>query len=631
MKENRPEDPPSAFDGLAAPEPDLTEPDDLIVALDAWGPDASAALEAEQASEGFEHVEVVARHPSKPWVIVRGWDRDNRSHAWVRHAAADTILWEPEGAMLMIWMHQGQEIGLIGETFTPDPHKPAVIGSHLQSEFGYWFERWTWPDRQRISHCPIGMRTGWPTALLEAPDPHLAFFEWYDQGEAGYEGIILDEQHGDRQDPDESYEIGFPELGDDLPLVFSPDARYLVRCHAIPFEDNATCAWERTLVVAYLTIIDRQMPSIRDVPVYRTLPPEWRWPVPTGEPDQVETEDSKQYLRGHWVQPCTFEDDMHLLLYLMDGTSERIVVKEPSLATLPALPSPSPTLHTEPDVDRETLQQVIHEYYRSLPDSVKRLRHPREEATIVSAEPFDRKETEWIVGAEGQVLWEPGDALAMAWVADGHQVALLRGKPYAYRERINQQVAFERRSWPDLTLLQRRELPDWSGTVQALVEIPQAEAVAVVWDTHELHKHSTTTLRRLAFNQEGVTMELQAQVPMNDRSQILAQSPGGARLLCLQQHGVGWPTHQAMFRWTRRLIAGIITVYDWQERSARDIALCETFPANWLPPDLSVRRSALLPWYYATPIDFIDAITFADDHHLTVRFATKREETITMD
>jgi hypothetical protein len=78
MQENHPEDHPSALEGSAAPEPALTEPEDLIAALEAWNPEDSAAPDVDAAEEEMEHVHVVARHPNEPWVIVQGWDRDNR-------------------------------------------------------------------------------------------------------------------------------------------------------------------------------------------------------------------------------------------------------------------------------------------------------------------------------------------------------------------------------------------------------------------------------------------------------------------------------------------------------------------------------------------------------------------------
>ena len=238
MSTDLPEDHLLAFNLSAGAEPDLIEPDDIASAFDAWDPAGLEEPEPEPPEHVLSDIEVGASHPTQPWVIASRSDNDSRIHAWVAHGETRAILWEPEGAIHLVWLRSGQEIGLIGETFTPDPTKPAIIGSPLQSEFGYWFECWTWPDPQRISHCPISMRTGWPTALLETPDPHLIFFEWYDQGEAGYEGIILDDVQGDAQDPNESYEIGFPTIGDDLPIVFSPDARYLVRCHAIPYRSQ---------------------------------------------------------------------------------------------------------------------------------------------------------------------------------------------------------------------------------------------------------------------------------------------------------------------------------------------------------------------------------------------------------
>jgi hypothetical protein len=531
----------------------------------------------------------------------------------------------------MTWLRQGQEIGLIGETFTPDPHKPAVIGSHLQSEFGYWFERWSWPDRQRISHCSIGMRTGWPTALLETPDPHLAFFEWYDQGEAGYEGIMLDNFQGDTQDPQESYEIGVPLIGHHGQLVFSADARYLVRWHSLSFADNATCTWERTLLVAYLTIIDRRIPSVRDVPIYRTLSPGWKLPDSLARQFAGEQPDKTPHPHVPWVQSCAFVDDIHLVLSLIDGTSESILAPEAALAALAPLPSHPPTPHTMPDVNQELLQPVIAEYHRTWRTPAKRLRHPQGEAAIVRAEWPDRREIEWIAGADGSVIWDPGDALAMTWLANGQEVGAVRGAPYAYWKPGDQQLVFERRSWPDLTRLHRLELQGWSGYTHELLEVPHAQAVVLVWRAPHLDGPAAVTLRRLALNPTQTQEWLEAQIPMSEATRVAALRASGRWLLCLQHEGVRWPSHEAMFRWAQRSITGIATLYDWHRNQACDLTICEDFPANWVPPDLNERRSPLLPWFYETWINFIESVAFVNDQQLAVEFATKRARTIMLD
>lgn len=172
---------------------DLEEPGYIQAVSASWSPDAVSSNEPDEGEE-FESIKESARHPYLPSQIMYGENIYPQKQAWIRDTDTKKTIWRPEGATHMAWLRAGAEIGIIAETFTLDPNRPAIIGSRLQSEMSYRFERWTWPDRQRISSCPITMRTGWPTQLLPTPDPHLVMFEWYDQGEAGYEGIRLNDQ-----------------------------------------------------------------------------------------------------------------------------------------------------------------------------------------------------------------------------------------------------------------------------------------------------------------------------------------------------------------------------------------------------------------------------------------------------
>jgi hypothetical protein len=580
---------------------DLNEPDYIREAFEYWDPDA-IENDIPVSPETLEETQGGARHPAEPWQIMHSVDHDNRDHAWIRHIETGEI-WRPDGATHMAWLRDGHEVGLITETFTPDPNKLDIIGSPLQSEFGYWFERRTWPARKHISSCPIGMRTGWPTDLLGTPDPNLVFFEWYDQGESGYEGIILDDTLSDAQNPRESYEIGFPLIGYGEQTIFSPDAHYLVRCSSLSFFDNAASGWERTLLVAYLVIVDRVLPSVQEVPIYVTLPPHWTLP------DDVSSVSFSNDVDGdgplHWVQSCVFVDNTHIVLHLLDGTSQTISAHDANLATIPTLPERPPALHTEPDIDRETLNRIIAENRRMEFPPAKRLRHPREAIAITCAEWPSNDHRQWIEGDNGHKIWDPGNAMAMVWLADGHEVGLLRGAPFSYKEQVNQHVIFERCSWPKRTLITRLSLPDWSGEPNDIAVTPAQDAVIVVWDAHEKRQTwsdaATTILHRIQLDSPNQQDRVAAHAPMSIARQIQAQSPSGRWLLCLDSQGMRWPAHEAECRWLRRVIAGLATLYDWHTHQARDLAFCKDFPANWTPPISNTCAHPCFPGTTAQP------------------------------
>ncbi|HEX8032782.1 MAG TPA: hypothetical protein VF510_02995 [Ktedonobacterales bacterium] len=608
---------------------DIEEPDYIREAFEYWDPDA-IENDIPVSSETLEETRGGARHPTKSWQIMHSVDHDNRDHAWIRHIETGEV-WRPDGATHMTWLRDGRELGMITEIFTPDPNKPDIIGSPLQSEFGYWFERWTWPVRERISSCPIGMRTGWPTELLGTPDPNVMFFEWYDQGESGYEGVILDDAHGDAQNPRESYEVGFPLIGYGEQTIFSPDARYLVRCSSLSFFDNAASEWERTLLVAYLVIVDRALPSVQEVPIYVTLPPRWTPPAQLLSASSIDDIDGNGPPR--WVQSCAFVDDIHIVLHLLDGRSQTIAAHDASLATIPTLPERPPTPHISPDVDRETLNRIIAENRRLEFPTAKRLHHPREAVAITGTVWPSSEHLQWVENEDGRKIWDPGDAMAMVWLTDGHQVGLLSGAPFSYKEQVDQHVVFERRSWPERTLITQLQLPGWSGKLVDIAMAPAGDAVIVTWDAYDWNRKgwsdaSSMRLHRIQLDPLNKQDRVTARTAMSRTSEITAQSPSGRWLLCLEPVGMRWPAHEAECSWRRRAIVGIASLYDWHTQQARDLALCEDFSADWMPPDLEHLRSPLLPWYYSTAIALIEDASFPDDQHLSVRFATKRTVTI---
>ncbi len=152
-------------------------------------------------------VEKGQSHPSGRWYLVHcTWGADKRS-VTVYDTFTKRTVWKPAGAILIGWSHEGGEIAAIREEYTYNPALHRIIGSPLQSEFRYFFERYTWPTLHRLGACTLQMPTGWPVHLDHWPTQQVAIFQWWDQSESGLEFIHLSEA-GDQQ----LQNAGFPEV-----------------------------------------------------------------------------------------------------------------------------------------------------------------------------------------------------------------------------------------------------------------------------------------------------------------------------------------------------------------------------------------------------------------------------------
>lgn len=420
----------------------------------------------------------------------------------------------------------------------------------------------------------------------------------------------------------------------ELPIIFSPDARYLVRCHTLSLPATMRDDWEHAIICAYLTIIDRHLSTVRDLPLYTTLDRGWTLPealqarLASRSLDAAEREALGIALR--WVQSGAFDDAAHIVLRLFDGSSRRVDVADATLATLPSLPERPPPLREMPDVDQETLRQLILEHQRSLFPSPEQVSHPHDDAHIVEADRYAPKRKKWIAGSDRHIIWDPDDALAMIWLKQGREIATIHGEPPVFNERHDQHLAFERRSWPDLELLSHVDLLDWSGVPLVMIELSSDQGVAIHWDAFVLkHGQLRSIMYRLSFGGEGEKDRVVTQLRTSMYAhQHALQSENGQYLFCLNGMGVLWPTHVAMFRWTRRMIVGWATRFDWQSHTSQEMIICEDFPANWQPPNLDQCRSSLLPWYSQTPIGFIEGVDYIDGDRLRIHFVTGRDATV---
>jgi hypothetical protein len=141
------------------------------------------------AHDQFVAFQVMAEHPQTG-------HRREFSALW--DSSTGKIVWAPEYTIAMAWRPDGNQIGMLRERYDYNPSAHQIIGSPLQSEFTYTWERRSWPEKTLISACRIQMPTGWPDTLAISPRHNLAVFQWFDQEESGLEFITLTDE-GDFQ------------------------------------------------------------------------------------------------------------------------------------------------------------------------------------------------------------------------------------------------------------------------------------------------------------------------------------------------------------------------------------------------------------------------------------------------
>jgi len=220
------------------------------------------------------------------------------------------LIWESEGVIALTWNSDGSELGLIREQYAYDPTAHAIIGSALQREFSYTWERLSWPEKGLLHSCPITMPMGWPATLAISPRGNLAVFQWFDQCESGLEFLTLTPE-GDFQLPETGLPLsssvrpnclrtggnGYP-IGSNLATlpVFSLDGRFLVFGWQDDWEwwadlspgaslDDDPASRGGECQMGVFEIIDWETRTVRQIPVVVNLSAGWR-PTGTGGPPQ---------------------------------------------------------------------------------------------------------------------------------------------------------------------------------------------------------------------------------------------------------------------------------------------------------------------------------------------------------
>lgn len=260
---------------------------------------------------------VLSRHPDGQLVALQVVTSHPQARTTAEFSAlwdgeTGKLVWAPQGVHALALNEDGSELGLIRERYVYDPTAHVIIGSALQSEFSYTWERRSWPEKSLLHSCPIIMPTGWPEALAISPRGNLAVFQWFDQCESGLEFLSLT--------PEGDFQLrytGLPLSGSVRPIclrfdgngypigsnlatlpAFSPDGRFLVfgwqddwvwwadlPPNAAPEDDTPARVGE--CQVGVFEIIDWDMRTVRQIPVIVDLPPGWRPPGTGGPPEEL--------------------------------------------------------------------------------------------------------------------------------------------------------------------------------------------------------------------------------------------------------------------------------------------------------------------------------------------------------
>ena len=116
-----------------------------------------------------------------------------------------------------------------------------------------------------------------------------------------------------------------------------------------------------------------------------------------------------------------------------------------------------------------------------------------------------------------KIVWNPGDANAMAWVPGGNAILLLR-----------EVYCFEMRSWPSLDLIGSCPIEPSTGWLTDVVPSPNGSLACVVWQAfREIAVTVTVPQGWLPDNPGDITYELLGCPTFIDDSTVALELPTG--------------------------------------------------------------------------------------------------------
>jgi hypothetical protein len=221
-----------------------------------------------EALRGQAPLWVVDRHPDRRHVAMRtGWAAgDDGEQAGVWDVRTGGLVWAPQ-AVAICWLRNGSEVALVTEQYSGD------------------FERWSWPDRERLSRGPLTHREGWVDHVVVSPKDDLAAVRWLDQTEAGFELVGLGGE-SDEQLKGKGWRVKGTNLVDGP--VFSPSGRFLALSvgHAGWWrkgDDVDGPSEGGRFEAGHAAIFDTKDGSTREIPIEIEVPGGW-------EPESDEAE-----------------------------------------------------------------------------------------------------------------------------------------------------------------------------------------------------------------------------------------------------------------------------------------------------------------------------------------------------
>jgi hypothetical protein len=213
---------------------------------------------------------VLDRDPSGQFVAMQAdvFIRVGTTRVGVWEAVSGKLVWEPEDTLALCWSPDAREVWLIRDHYEPSPDHPPMIVSPLQSEYTYFFERRTWPDKRLIHRCVIRPPTGWFDHVVASPRGNLAAVRWIEQDRAGFVLVSLDHDVSE-QIPTAKFRAKHNTVKGP---IFSPDGRYLVLSCGdwqAPSTRRGRCR------LGWVWVYDTETDTAREIVVEDDLPPGW--------------------------------------------------------------------------------------------------------------------------------------------------------------------------------------------------------------------------------------------------------------------------------------------------------------------------------------------------------------------
>ena len=128
--------------------------------------------------QGEKPFSLLDRYPDRIHLAMRVETSDVYSAA-VWNDETKQLIWSPEDAHALAWLHQGTQI--------------AALQNPLLSE-DFLFALYSWPQGQLIRQCSLRFPMGFLFDLVISPTSDFAVCQWTEQTEFGFEFININNQ-----------------------------------------------------------------------------------------------------------------------------------------------------------------------------------------------------------------------------------------------------------------------------------------------------------------------------------------------------------------------------------------------------------------------------------------------------